>query len=94
MGAPRMWIAKKLADGAARFESGFRAAPYRIDAFDAKLADTRRATCAGFLMRRSFTRLFSAASLRGPKSRSDVRASRRGRDGRTGIGIGQLYAGS
>ena len=36
---------------AARFQSSFRLAPYRLNAFDIQMAGTRRAIRAGFLIR-------------------------------------------
>ena len=41
---------KKAAEGAAYFQSSLQMVAFRINAFDVKLEDTRRAMCTGFLM--------------------------------------------
>ena len=45
---------EKAATDAAHMESSLQAAVRCIDAFDVQITGTRRATCAGFLMRSSF----------------------------------------
>ena len=54
-------VTENAAADAARCESGLHVVAFRINAFDAKLADTRRAACVGF-----FTRGLFAISPRQP----------------------------
>ena len=44
-------LGEKAVADEAHFESGLHTAAYRIEAFDVKFSDTRRAMCVGFLMR-------------------------------------------